>query len=242
MKKGIFSVFAALILTFSLSTAVFAHDVPDLTKDCAISVTMQYEGKAVPGGTLTLYRVGNVQEENGNYYFELNNSFAPSGVILAQNLASSTSGTAQGDISSAETAKALADYANKNKLSGRTANIKDDGTVIFSKEAIAGLNLKPGLYLMVQNKGAEGFNKIEPFLVSVPQMNEDGIYEYKVDASPKVNLEKDTQTTPTPIPSKPTDSKLPQTGQLNWPVPVLVITGLLLFSFGWLLRFGKKQS
>ena len=33
---------------------------------------------------------------------------------------------------------------------------------------------------------------------------------------------------------------LPQTGQLNWPVPVLTVAGLGLFLAGWLLRFGRQ--
>lgn len=36
---------------------------------------------------------------------------------------------------------------------------------------------------------------------------------------------------------------LADTGQLNWPVPVFAIAGLLLFSMGWaILNFGKKES
>ena len=35
-------------------------------------------------------------------------------------------------------------------------------------------------------------------------------------------------------------SLLPQTGQLNWPVPVLTVAGLGLFLAGWLLRFGRQ--
>ena len=92
------------------------------------------------------------------------------------------------------------------------------------------------MYLLVQNQAAEGYQAAAPFLVSVP-MNEDGTYIYDVDASPKVELTKAPQPTPTPKP--PT---LAQTGQLNWPVPVLAIIGLCLFSLGWLLRFGRKKD
>lgn len=38
----------------------------------------------------------------------------------------------------------------------------------------------------------------------------------------------------TPVPT--TSSKLPYTGQHNWPIPALVILGLLLFGLGWYLR------
>ena len=34
-------------------------------------------------------------------------------------------------------------------------------------------------------------------------------------------------------PDNPVMSGLPQTGQLNWPVPVLAVSGVLLFAFGW---------
>lgn len=39
------------------------------------------------------------------------------------------------------------------------------------------------------------------------------------------------------------EDKLVQTGQLNWPVPVCAIAGLLIFSIGWaVLNFGKKET
>ena len=35
---------------------------------------------------------------------------------------------------------------------------------------------------------------------------------------------------------------LPQTGVLRWPIPVLSISGLLLFSFGWVMTSKEKKS
>lgn len=32
------------------------------------------------------------------------------------------------------------------------------------------------------------------------------------------------------------------TGQLNWPVPLLAIAGLMLFALGWILVFGKRKT
>ena len=37
-------------------------------------------------------------------------------------------------------------------------------------------------------------------------------------------------------------SKLPQTGQLNWPIPVLIAGGLLLLAVGWVLVFHRKKK
>ena len=36
-------------------------------------------------------------------------------------------------------------------------------------------------------------------------------------------------------PGRPANPALPKTGQLNWPVPVMAVSGLLLFAFGWTL-------
>lgn len=35
---------------------------------------------------------------------------------------------------------------------------------------------------------------------------------------------------------------LPYTGQLNWPIPLLAIGGLVLFAVGWVLAFGKRKK
>lgn len=70
---------------------------------------------------------------------------------------------------------------------------------------------------------------------------EDGVYQYDVTAAIKSELEKEPETTVPPT-TKPSDSSLPQTGQLNWPIPILVVLGLGLFIAGWLLRFARKKD
>lgn len=239
---------------------VCAHAVPDLEKKGSITVTMRQGEKTVPGGTLTLYRVGVVSENDGNYDFVLTDEFAGSGLTLE-------------DIHSAQLAGELADYAKAHGMSGTTQNIGTDGTVTFR-------DLEPGLYLLVQNKAAAGYYAATPFLVSVPML-EGGLYVYEVDASPKVEIKKMPETPETPEepetpdepetpeepetsdePETPTESEapeipdasitpgtpeaaamtLPQTGQMNWPVPVLAAAGLGLFLAGWIMRYGKKKS
>lgn len=61
MKKHLKSLLALLLLA-CLPLSAAAHPVPDEQKDghCSITVTMTYQGKALPGGTLALYKVGDV--------------------------------------------------------------------------------------------------------------------------------------------------------------------------------------
>ncbi|MGN0479892.1 MAG: pilin N-terminal domain-containing protein [Hominenteromicrobium sp.] len=220
MRNRIISLLAALVFACLLSTAVSAHNVPDKTQEGVITVTMHAGETVVPGGSLTLYQVGEVFEENGNYCFVPAADFSGCGETLD-------------DVQSPELAARLAAYAAEKKLEGTTLPIGADGTVRFEK-------LEIGLYLLVQNTAAEGYAKANPFLVTVPK-TENGEYVYTVDASPKVALQPEDTPAPSPTPG-PEEPNLPQTGQLNWPVPVLAAAGLLLFAAGWAMCFRRKKD
>lgn len=220
IQKRLSALLLTLMLCFAMCITAGAHEIPDNAEKGSISITMNYEGKAVPGGTLTLYRVGAVNEDDGNYSFALTGDFINCGKSLKN----------PGD---PELAADLGKYVSDNKLTGSRIEVGQNGTAVFS-----GLDL--GLYLIVQDEAADGYEAVTPFLVSVPA-NENGVYIYDVDATPKVSVLRRTEPTPnTPVvPSTPT---LPQTGQLNWPIPVLAILGLFLFLTGWVLRSGKKRN
>jgi len=162
MKRilGVFVMICAFVIP------VTAHSLPDLNQSGSISVTIRYDGAAVSGGELTLYRVGDIQEDDGNYSFVLTERFASSGATLK-------------NVQSAETAKKLSDYALRKAIDGNTGKISTNGTLTFD-------NLQPGLYLLAQRKAASGYHKLSPFLVSLPMREKDG-YSYQVDASPKVS-------------------------------------------------------
>lgn len=204
----------------AVSMTAYAHDVPDLTRTGSFSAVMAFEGNPVPGGTLTLYRVGDIREDNGDYSFALTGEYAESGVSLEHPDSVSLAGT-------------LAAYTSENKLSGTEIDIGEDG-IAFAD----GLEL--GLYLAMQTEASNGYEAVVPFLVSIPAI-EDGTYVYDVDASPKMSVLIETEPEPS-RPGVPSDSVLPQTGQLNWPVPVLAISGMCLFLVGFALRSGKKGA
>lgn len=221
LQKRLAALMMAACLTLTMAVTAYAHEAVDLDRTGSITVTMKYNGALVPGGELTLYRVAEVREDDGNYSFALTEEFEESGVSVdLENM---------GDSALANTASTLSSYVTKEGLSGETVTIGRNGTVTAD-------NLALGLYLVVQNKPAEGYHAASPFLVSVP-MNEDGSYVYDVDATPKVGIL--TESTPDK-PTTPTDPTLPQTGQLNWPVPVMTALGLGLLLLGMALRFGQK--
>lgn len=242
MGKRLGALFAAICIIFAVNTDIYAHEVPDASREGSVSVAMTYDGTAVAGGTLTLYQAGKVCEDDGSYGFALTEAFAKSGVSLD-------------NPESSELAESLAAYVSVNEITAsRTVKIGDDGRAVAA-------DLELGLYLVVQSEAAAGYKAVEPFLVSVP-MYENGTYIYDVDASPKLSIltkevpvptEPVTPTKPatptkpgtpgkTTVPSTPARTTLPQTGQLNWPVPVLAVLGLCLFLLGWGMRFGKKET
>lgn len=228
LRKKLAALLLVSVLLCSMSIVAYAHEAPDISKKGTISITMRYNKNPVAGGSLTLYRVGDIKEDDGNYSFTLTEDFTASQADLT-------------DITSANLAKQFAQYAKDQKISGEAVKINDNGEVSFS-------DLDLGLYLLTQNEAASGYAAADPFLVTVP-MNENGTYIYAVDASPKVELSKAPETPTTPTGGSGTTStsttvitKLPQTGQLNWPIPVLAVVGLGLFSIGWVLCFGKEKE
>lgn len=219
IRKRLFALLLAAALLCIMGLPALAHDAVDIFREGSITVTMRAGDTPVPGGTLTCYRVGAVWEDNGDFGFEPTGDFVGCGESLE-------------DIQSVEMVRSLVRYVQNNRLEGTTKTIDENGTAIFD-------GLAAGLYLIVQKQAADGYFRTDPFVVGVPRM-EDGKYVYDVDASPKAEAEKEpTQPMEDPGPDHTT---LPQTGQLNWPVPVLVVLGLCIFSAGWVMRFGKKKA
>ena len=155
-----------MILLGILALPAAASQLPDPEQKGSIRVTMRYSGELVPGGEVTLYRVADISEKNGDYRFVLTGAFESAGISVKT-------------IQSPETAEKLSDFVKQRKPSGVTKEINSKGEVCFE-------DLQTGLYLMTQDKAAKGYYRITPFLISLP-IQESGTYSYQVDASPKVS-------------------------------------------------------
>ncbi len=210
-RSHIAALLVAVALTLAMGGLAFAHEVPDLEQTGAVEVTMKLGEEPVGGGAMALYRVGDIHEDDGNYSFVLTDAFADSGVALD-------------DIQSADVARTLADYAASHNVPSQVKRIGASGTVSFN-------DLPLGLYLLVQTRAATGYSPTNPFLAAVPTYIE-GSYYYTVDASPKVELEKEPNS-PSNNPNQP--SKVPQTADNTVSTGMMVTIGSSLLMMGALI-------
>lgn len=220
MSKWLKKLSCVLALVLSLAgTAVtaYAHEAVDLERtDCSLTIVMKYDGQPMNGGNLTLYRVGDVTENNGDFIFSMKPEIDCQVDMEA--------------LQSEETAQAVSACVQQNHISGKTVTVGNNGTAVFE-------DLTVGLYLVRQETAAEGFSPIKPFLISLPQWDGEH-YSYAVTAAAKTEPHK--EPAPPDEPNTPYGPKLPQTGQLNWPVPVLLVLGGVLLFTGIVMR--KKKD
>ena len=78
---------------------------------------------------------------------------------------------------------------------------------------------------------------MQTMLVTNPDPAENKL-NYDVIVKPKISVVvKDA-----PVSGMVTDTTLPYTGVLNWPVPVLVIIGIIVFCIGWLKFYTDSKK
>lgn len=214
-----------LVWMIALSGVCAAEKMPD-SGSGSISVQICTEaGEYLPHARVEVYRVGEPFIRENDLRFALTEEFVDSGISLEE-------------LGDSALAKTLETYAKGKKIKPwAKATTDDSGTVMFADVPV-------GLYLVRQNgfsKKYKTYSTISSFTVSVPMMNANGTgWQYVIEARPKVGA----LPVPTPPPgsSMPDDPSLPQTGMLRWPIPVLSVGGLLLFTAGWVLTFGGKRD
>ena len=163
--KRIISLCAAVLLALP---PVFAAAV----RIGSVTVRMVHQGEAVPGGSITLYRIAALSDD-GRYLPEP--ALDGCGVDL------------NSDLTPAK-AEMLENFAVENSLRGQTLSLGQDGSAVFS-------GLDTGLYLLVQEEAGRGYLPVRPFFIGIPQMI-GGEPVYDVDAGPKCAPEPAGPTVP----------------------------------------------
>lgn len=210
----IFMLLLTLVLS-AFSPCAFAAEPIDLQAEVSLNITLKSGETAIPNAEFSLYRVADIDEAAN---FTLGRNFsAYSGKLTGRN-------AAEWDA----VAEALAKLTQDQKIAAAATGKTDAGGQVKFSEG-----LKPGLYLAIcrETEYEDNIYSARPALVSLPNKDADsGEWDYAVSIKAKAGEPKPAPEPPTP--PKPVPPNLPKTGLLWWPVPVLLICGLLLIIMG----------
>lgn len=159
------------------------------------------------------------------------------------------------DLEKKDAPKKLYEYSIENSLDSKTRSGKTDsnGKASFS-------DLTRGIYLIYTVKEND-YQAFEPILAELPEEingvknNSVTVYPKTVPKEQKTTEATEEKTTEKKKEEKKTEEKsgskdtedkskknLMQTGQLNWPVPVMTLAGLVMMITGIRVRENKKES
>ena len=172
MRKKLLAVIlcAALLIVGLAATASAYDEIPDLEKKGSISMdVLTADKEAIGGGTLTAYLTAELKETDGVLAFVYTDAFSSIGTIVDADEVNSAPAGAP------ELAAKLA--ALTEGAEGITVPVDENGHADFS-------DLPLGLYLITQDEPAEGFEPLEPFVITVPFWDGEKLV-YDVSALPK---------------------------------------------------------
>lgn len=269
MKKMLCLLVACLIIA-AMPLMAFAVEIPDVDRtNCSIHITVRYNREPVPGGELTAIRVGYIHEDDGNYSFrrvgddkDLPDIQSPSASEeMAEYVADSDYEFETKTVEVGE--DGIARFYNlKTGLYLICQETPAPGFMAMKPFLVSVPYMEFGKYIY----HVSAIIKSELIVIPDPEPTEPTTEPTEPSTEPTEPSteptepstepsteptapeettvpEETTQPTPTepkPTKPKPDPGKLPQTGQLNWPVPVLATLGLLLLVAGIFLRSGKK--
>lgn len=222
--KNMICAFAVLsIACISLIPAFAQSSIDKSVEKGSLTVELTYEDEPVLGGEFTLYHVAKLVEKDSSYAYEFTDNFEKCNLNI-------------NDLNDKDLPKALWNFIKLNGIDGVSKRVNNNSKSEFN-------NIESGLYLAVQTKNSDGFKIAAPFLAEVPLYNpQSNKWEYNAEAFPK--LEPDDVTITTTQPEEPItmpSDRLPHTGQLNWPVPVLAFAGMVLIILGIVMYNGGKK-
>ena len=210
------------------------------------SITISYEllgDAAFEGETeISIYQVERLVKQGDTEYLEWTDAFEMCNTSL-ENLTASEA---------EEAAVKLVEYIADHGISGTTRKMDIQDKMVFT-------DLEFGTYLVVIDKLPDTCRAARSFLVSVPMFeNNSWVYDIqaqiKVEKIPELPEEPGTSADPeTPqIPIEPeqpeqpevvqpAEEKLPQTGQVRWPIYLLTGIGMVCLIVGALFRKKKRK-
>lgn len=203
------TVVVAAVAAFAPAKAHAATAI-DVNARASLELSLAPDGSPAQGAQFSLYRVADVS---------LACEFTPTSAFAGYDLSFEDT-TAETWTSMAQSLAEL--VSSGTPLPDAKAATNAQGTASFA-------DLPVGLYLVTGEPTRVGSSDVvpAPFMVCLPSLSSADEWLYDVTADVKYQVIPDTPVTPdTP------KGKLPQTGQLWWPVPVLLLAGAALAAFG----------
>ena len=205
--------FVCMALALLLICGAVLPEKASAAETGSITVRVEHDGTKITGGELTAVKVGYPDAEDAVFRQVTNHA-------VIENIGKSTAVTQMQNFYS----------ANKSSYTfGVYQAAVTDGVAKFE-------DIPEGLYLIWQETAASGYEKLSAFLVTVPY---EGAMDVTAASKTALELEPEEETKPS---SPSGNKKLPQTGQLEWPIPWLALAGMILFVLGWWLFFGKRKD
>lgn len=266
IRKRLAAVLAALTLLVWCAAPAFALEVVDLSRTGSIKVSLydSETSEAVGGGTLTLYRVAKVQKDNANLSFVYTNGFEDCGVELGDLSEGELAGRLVEKIAATaeSTTVEISDFG-----AAEFGDLEVGLYLVVQTTAAENYNVvNPFLVSVpIQENGkyvydVDALPKVGTATKKTPDTPDE-------PDTPDTPDEPDTPDTPVapgpdnpdgwvlgdhgeknyPNPDNPNGHVmgahgLPQTGQLNWPIPVLAVTGVVLVAAGIKLKKGTRKD
>ena len=209
-----------LILLCCLPLASSAETLVDLDAKGSISVKAVYKKVPLEGMKLNCIQVGELVPYGDAYYYE---SLYHDAIYTSE------------DIHDTDHPGEMLKLVKNGTSVGYTKSADKNGYIKFD-------NLTPGLYLIYQTESfsmAGNKYEIREFFVTIPY---DGNYDVDAKSKPGLDLYPEEPPKPSTGTSQKKVTRLPQTGQLSWPVPVMAVCGMTFFAFGWWLCFGGRKD
>ncbi len=221
LRKTLCRILCCIAILCLTATSVFASGWWFNGSDQLGSIRFDFSEGPVPvhGGSLELYQVARWNDEIKG--LELCEAFAGAGVSAEELFAE-------------DAATKLSAYAMLQELEGREVEIDENGVGRVEE-------LPLGVYLTRQEHAFPGCEPILPALISIP-MEVEHSWIFDVEAAPKLEpLIPVTSEVPPPSSTVPVPPDLPPTGQVNWPIPLLIVVGSFLILLGLCLRKERKS-
>lgn len=221
IRKPGLMLYLVAVVALSLALSMTVHAAPQMDMEQKVSLTIRYDVDRTPvsGIEFRLYRVADISTDGK---FTATDDFA--GYALSFDALTSDDWTVLAGTLEEDVAKDRLEPAMRGKTDAQ-------GTIFFS-------DCLQGLYLLVGDKHTLEDCTYTPqsLLVSLPSMYSDGGWEYEVISEPKFSSNSEDDQSSSLSSDSSGDDRLPQTGQLQWPIPVMFLLGTGVFLTGYFYR------